>query len=178
MTQLLLQRFLLARRRRDEAAARAAWDELVELNFDRVVTLVRVESRGRLSAEERDDAVQRALTTMLTRFMDTFRGTSMGEWVAATRTLVHFACVDTQRRAAAVSGRTEELTDDAEAEVAEEHDPLLERGARVPGLGAPAAGGAPSRGHRARPRGAHDGRDRRSAWACRATSSTPRGAAR
>lgn len=126
---LLLQRFLLARRRRDEAAARAAWDELVELNFDRVVTLVRVESRGRLSAEERDDAVQRALTTMLTRFMDTFRGTSMGEWVSATRTLVHFACVDTQRRAAAVSGRTEELTDDAEAEVAEERDPLLERGA-------------------------------------------------
>jgi RNA polymerase sigma factor (sigma-70 family) len=124
----LLQRFLLARRRRDEATARAAWSELVELNFDRVVTLVRLESRGRLSAEERDDAVQRALITMLTRFMDTFRGTSMGEWVAATRTLVHFACVDTQRRAAAVSGRTEELSDHAEQEVAEEHDPLLERG--------------------------------------------------
>ena len=53
---LLLQRFLLARRRHDEAAARAASDELVELNFDRVMTLVRVESRGRLSAEERDDA--------------------------------------------------------------------------------------------------------------------------
>jgi RNA polymerase sigma factor (sigma-70 family) len=125
----LLQRFLLARRRRDEAAARAAWCELVELNFDRVVTLVRLESRGRLSAEERDDAVQRALITMLTRFMDTFRGTSMGEWVAATRTLVHFACVDTQRRAATVSGRTEELSDHAEPEVAEEHDALLERGA-------------------------------------------------
>ena len=107
-----------------------AWSELVELNFDRVVTLVRLESRGRLSPEERDDAVQRALVTMLTRFMDTFRGTSMGEWVAATRTLVHFACVDTQRRAAAVSGRTEELSDHAEQEDgAEEHDPLLERGA-------------------------------------------------
>ena len=125
---LLLQRFLLARRRRDEAAARAAWSELVELNFDRVVTLVRLESRGRLSAEERDDAVQRALITMLTRFMDTFRGTSMGEWVGATRTLVHFACVDTQRAAAAVSGRTEELGDHDEQEVAEEHDDLLERG--------------------------------------------------
>jgi len=125
---VLLQRFLLARRRRDEVAARAAWDELVGLNFDRVVTLVRVESRGRLSAEERDDAVQRALVTMLTRFMDTFRGTSMGEFVAATRTLVRFACVDTQRRAAAVTSRTEELSDDAEQEVADEPDPLLERG--------------------------------------------------
>lgn len=124
----LLQRFLLARRRRDEAAARAAWDELVALNFDRVVTLVRVESRGRLSAEERDDAAQLALVRMLTRLVDTFRGTSVGEWVGATRTLVHFACVDTQRRAAAVSGRTEELSGDAEQEVAEEHDPLLERG--------------------------------------------------
>jgi RNA polymerase sigma factor (sigma-70 family) len=123
----LLQRFLLARRRRDEAAARAAWSELVELNFDRVVTLVRLESRGRLSAEERDDAVQRALVTMLTRFMETFRGTSMGEFVAATRTLVRFACVDTQRRAAVVSGRTEELVDLPEEDAADD-DELLERG--------------------------------------------------
>jgi RNA polymerase sigma factor (sigma-70 family) len=125
--EVLLQRFLLARRRRDEAAARAAWGELVELNFDRVVTLVRVESRGRLTPEERDDAVQRALVTMLTRFMETFRGTSMGEFVAATRTLVRFACVDTQRRAAVVSGRTEELVDLPEEDAADE-DELLERG--------------------------------------------------
>jgi RNA polymerase sigma factor (sigma-70 family) len=124
---VLLQRFLLARRRRDEAAARAAWGELVELNFDRVVTLVRLESRGRLTPEERDDAVQRALVTMLTRFMETFRGTSMGEFVAATRTLVRFACVDTQRRAAVVSGRTEELVDLPEEDAADD-DELLERG--------------------------------------------------
>jgi RNA polymerase sigma factor (sigma-70 family) len=124
---VLLQRFLLARRRRDEAAARAAWGELVELNFDRVVTLVRLESRGRLTPEERDDAVQRALVTMLTRFMETFRGTSMGEFVAATRTLVRFACVDTQRRAAVVSGRTEELVDLQEEDAADD-DELLERG--------------------------------------------------
>jgi RNA polymerase sigma factor (sigma-70 family) len=124
---VLLQRFLLARRRRDEAAARAAWGELVELNFDRVVTLVRLESRGRLTPEERDDAVQRALVTMLTRFMETFRGTSMGEFIAATRTLVRFACVDTQRRAAVVSGRTEELVDLPEEDAADD-DELLERG--------------------------------------------------
>jgi RNA polymerase sigma factor (sigma-70 family) len=124
---VLLQRFLLARRRRDEAAARAAWGELVELNFDRVVTLVRLESRGRLTPEERDDAVQRALVTMLTRFMETFRGTSMGEFIAATRTLVRFACVDTQRRAAVVSGRTEELVDLPEEDAADV-DELFERG--------------------------------------------------
>ena len=99
----------------------------MELNFDRVVTLVRLESRGRLTPEERDDAVQRALVTMLTRFMETFRGTSMGEFVAATRTLVRFACVDTQRRAAVVSGRTEELVDLQEEDAADD-DELLERG--------------------------------------------------
>ena len=174
---LLLQRFLLARRRRDEAAARTAWDELVELNFDRVVTLVRVESRGRLSAGERDDAVQRALTTMLTRFMDTFRGTSMGEWVSATRTLVHYACVDTQRRAAAFSGRMEELTDDAEGEIAEERDPLLQARRGVPGLGGPPAVGPP-REVIELDRAEVSRRRSRSAWASRATSSTRRAAAR
>ncbi len=94
----------------------------MELNFDRVVTLVRVESRGRLTPEERDDAVQRALVRMLTRLIDTFRGTSMGEWVEATRTLVRFACVDTQRRAALVTRHTEPLGD-AEPTAPAEDDP-------------------------------------------------------
>ena len=118
----LLQRFLLARRRRDEAAARAAWSELVELNFDRVVTLVRLESRGRLSAEERDDAVQRALVTMLTRFMDTFRGTSMGEWVARRgRSCTSRASTRSAARRPSRAGRRSSATT-AEQEVAEEHD--------------------------------------------------------
>jgi RNA polymerase sigma factor (sigma-70 family) len=114
--EVLLRRFLRARRARDEVAARAAWDELVVLNFDRVVLLVRHESRGRLSPEERDDAVQRALTRMLTNLPDTFRGTSTGEWVAATRRLVRFACIHTQRRAPRHSARSEPLGD--------EHDPV------------------------------------------------------
>ena len=113
---VLLHRFLRARRARDEVAARAAWEELVVVNFDRVVLLVRHESRGRLSPEERDDAVQRALTRMLTNLPDTFRGTSIGEWVEATRRLVRFACIDTQRRAARHSARSEPL--------GEEHDPV------------------------------------------------------
>jgi RNA polymerase sigma factor (sigma-70 family) len=109
---VLLRRFLRARRARDEVAARAAWEELVALNFDRVVLLVRQESRGRLSPEEREDAVQRALTRMLTNLPDTFRGTSIGEWVQATRRLVRFACIDTQRRAARHSARSEPLGDE------------------------------------------------------------------
>jgi DNA-directed RNA polymerase specialized sigma24 family protein len=112
---VLLQRFLRARRARDESAAVAAWNELVALNFDRVVLLVRLESRGRLSPEERDDAVQAALFRMLSNLIDTFRGTSMGEWVEATRRLVRFACIDTQRRAVRHSARTEPLGD--------QHDP-------------------------------------------------------
>ena len=95
---MLLRRFLSARRARDEAAARAAWDELVTLNFDRVRAMVRVESRAYLSHEEQEDAVQVALTRMLCDLLDTFRGTSMGEWVQATRRLIAFACRDVQRR--------------------------------------------------------------------------------
>lgn len=35
--------------------------------------------------------------------VDTFEGTSVGEWVNATKQLVKFACIDVQRREAAIS---------------------------------------------------------------------------
>lgn len=98
-----LRRFLAARRAGDEVAARRHWDELVADNFDRVCAMVALQSRDHLSRDEQDDAVQRALIKLLNNMIVTFKGSSMGEWVESTRTLVKFACIDTQRRAQTIS---------------------------------------------------------------------------
>ena len=110
-----LRRFLAARHAGDEALARRWWDELVRDNFDRVRGMVILRSRGHLSAVEQDEALQRALIKLSNNMINTFNGTSMGEWVNATKTLVFGACVDTQRRAKAASGHRAPLdaTDDA-----------------------------------------------------------------
>lgn len=104
-----LARFVAARTAGDEAAAREAWGELVTLNFDRVSGMVRAEAKGRLSPQELDDATQNALTKIFTNLMRSFRGTTMGEWVNATRQLVHGVCVDTQRREVRHSERRSQL---------------------------------------------------------------------
>jgi len=125
--EVLLERFLLARRARDVPAAEAAWRELVELNFDRVVAFVRLEGRGRLSPAEQQDAVQQALVRMLTGLARTFRGTTVAEWVAATRRLVHFACADVARRAARHSRCSVELGPEHDvAEPADDDDPMAD----------------------------------------------------
>lgn len=98
-----LRRFLAARRIGDEATARRWWEELLGDNFDRVRGMVALQSRGHLSHDEQQEALQRALIKLANNMIETFRGTSMGEWVESTRTLVKFACMDTQRRAAVIS---------------------------------------------------------------------------
>jgi len=110
-----LRRFLAARRTGDEAAARRWWDELVRDNFDRVRGMVILRSRGHLSAVEQDEALQRAVIKLSNNMIHTFNGTSMGEWVNATKTLVFGACVDTQRREKAASSHRAPLdaTDDS-----------------------------------------------------------------
>ena len=99
----ILRRFLAARSAGDDAGARELWGRLVTDNFDRVSNMVAVESYGRLSRAEQDDAVQRALIRLLENMTHTFKGSSMGEWVMSTRALVKFACIDTQRSAMVVS---------------------------------------------------------------------------
>lgn len=104
-----LRRCLRARAAGDLAAAHRWWEELITDNFDRVRGMVAVTARGHLSADEQEDATQRALVRMATNMFETFNGTSMGEWVEATRTLVKFACMDQQRRAVAVSRHEQRL---------------------------------------------------------------------
>jgi DNA-directed RNA polymerase specialized sigma24 family protein len=113
-----LRRFLAARRAGDEAAARRWWDELVRDNFDRVRGMVILRSRGHLSAVEQDEALQRALIKLSNNMIHTFNGSSMGEWVNATKTLVFGACVDTQRREKAASSHRAPL--DATGDAGEE----------------------------------------------------------
>ena len=98
-----LRRFLVARRAGDEAGARRWWEELLTDNFDRIRGMVMLESRRHLSHDEQQEALQRALVKIANNMIRTFRGTSMGEWVESTRTLVKYACMDTQRRAAVIS---------------------------------------------------------------------------
>lgn len=103
------QQFLAARAAGDDAAMRAAWQNLVVEQFPRIRTLVVSVSAGRLSPAERDDAVQQACIKLLTNMIHTFAGTSMGEWVNATRTLIHGVCVDVQRAERRHSERREAL---------------------------------------------------------------------
>lgn len=104
-----LRRFLAARRAGDGAGARRWWEELLTDNFDRVHGMVVVESRLRLSHDEQQDALQRALIKLANNMIETFHGSSMGEWVESTRTLVKYACIDTQRRAQTISRRERSL---------------------------------------------------------------------
>lgn len=97
-----LRRFRAARAAGDVAGARHHWERLLTDNFDRVRNMVDAESWDHLSRDERDDAVQKALIKISNNMIDTFRGTSVGEWVEATRTLVRHICIDVQRAAARV----------------------------------------------------------------------------
>jgi DNA-directed RNA polymerase specialized sigma24 family protein len=104
--EAVLARFVAARDAGDREAALAAWGDLLALNVDRVRAMVGLwGGGGRLSADEREDAVQRALVKLWRNMVDTFAGSSMGEWVNAARTCVNYACLDVQREAATRSGR-------------------------------------------------------------------------
>jgi RNA polymerase sigma factor (sigma-70 family) len=100
-----LRRFVACRDAGDVAGAHREWEALVESNFDRIAGFVALQARGRLSPQERDDAVQRAIVKVWRNMVSTFEGTSVGEWVNAVRTCAGFAVVDVQREAARRSQR-------------------------------------------------------------------------
>jgi hypothetical protein len=83
--ELLLRRFVACRDTGDAAGAQRWWRELVELNFDRVRSMVDLWGRGgRLSADEREEATQLALVKLWHNMVHSFHGRTMGEWVNAT----------------------------------------------------------------------------------------------
>jgi RNA polymerase sigma factor (sigma-70 family) len=102
----LLRKFVACRDAGDGDGALHWWCRLIEANSDRVRGMVDVRaSRFGLSADERDEAVQAALVKLWRRMVASFRGTTMGEWVNATNTLVEYVCKDVQRSAAKQSER-------------------------------------------------------------------------
>jgi RNA polymerase sigma factor (sigma-70 family) len=115
-----LRRFVQCRDRGDTAGAVEAWDALVVESFDRVRQMVAAWGRnGRLSPEERDDAVQDAFIKLWKNMINTFEGESMGQFVRSLERLVEFACLDVVRRAARRSAREpslDELTRDDEGD--------------------------------------------------------------
>jgi RNA polymerase sigma factor (sigma-70 family) len=107
-----LRRFVACRDTGDAAGAHRAWAELVTANLDRVRGMVALWGRGgRLSADEQEDAVQLAMVKLWRNMVETFEGTSMGEWVNAARTCTTYACLDVQRAAAIRSAREAPLED-------------------------------------------------------------------
>lgn len=118
----ILRQFIAARSAGDDAAARLWWDRLVTENFDVVRNMVKATSYRHLSPAEQDDALQRALIKLINNMIHTFNGTTMGEWVNATKTLVYHACIDVQRRAETTSKRSAPLH--ATGDAGEETDRL------------------------------------------------------
>ncbi len=104
-----LRRFVAARKIGDQGAMRMHWNALLTDNFDRVVGLVYLEADGRLDHHEREEAVQGTFMRLTRRVIHNFRGTSMGEWVNAVKTVVHWACIDVQDAAKRVSGKERSL---------------------------------------------------------------------
>jgi len=100
-----LRRFLAARNAGDADGMRTWWEELVIDFADRMDGLVAVTHKGRLDHFEHEEAVQRAMVRFSRKLIDTFRGTSMGELVNATKRLCYFACVDVQQEAQAYRER-------------------------------------------------------------------------
>lgn len=114
--EALLRRFVACRDAGDAAGARRWWEELVTLEYDRVAGMVAAWRGGReLRPDEREDATQAALLKLWQNMVKTFAGTTMGEWVNATRACVDFACRDVQRRAARDSRRLKSLDEPASA---------------------------------------------------------------
>lgn len=91
-----LQRFVACRDAGDVDGATAAWAEVVEVMYDRVVTLVAIHGRREpgLNAEEQAEVVQRVLFTMWDRVRWTFAGVAMGQLVQTLKKVVSFRAAD------------------------------------------------------------------------------------
>jgi DNA-directed RNA polymerase specialized sigma24 family protein len=102
----LLRRFVACREAGDGDGALHWWSRLVEARFDLVRFLVdRRAGRFGFSADEREEAVQRSLVKLWNKMLHSFQGTTMGEWVNSTKSLVEVVCLDVQRDAAKRTGR-------------------------------------------------------------------------
>jgi DNA-directed RNA polymerase specialized sigma24 family protein len=125
-----LRRFVACRDTGDLDGARVSWARLLEDNFDRIRAMVDAWGWDKLSADERAEAVSRAGVRLWRNMISTFQGTSMGEWVNATRRCVAYACADVQRAAArrnSAEVSLDRLASDAEGEGASGYERRIGR---------------------------------------------------
>jgi len=100
----LLRIVVITRDKRSQRTkARKAWEMLIALDFDRVrgfVASFRFPGQAgvRVHPNDIDDAVQYAFERLV-KMLRTFKGTSQGQFRAAMRTCVRFACMDHCRAA-------------------------------------------------------------------------------
>ena len=99
----LLRLVVITRDKRSQRTkARKAWEMLIALDIDRVRGLVgsfRFPGQSvRVHPNDTDDAVQYAFERLV-KMLRTFKGTSEGEFRAAMRTCVRYACMDHCRAA-------------------------------------------------------------------------------
>lgn len=87
-----LRRFVRARDRGDDAAADEAFTRLLDQVYDIVRAAVR--AFGDLTPTQQADAEEEAVYRTWKRLRHTFRGSSMGEFVNATKQLTYFVCCD------------------------------------------------------------------------------------
>jgi RNA polymerase sigma factor (sigma-70 family) len=114
-----LRRFVHCRDTGDVEGAQRWWAELVEDNADRVKSMVAICAKGRLSADEQEEAAQMALIKVWRNMAVTFEGVSMGEWVNAVKTCTERVSIDVQRRAVRRSGRESSLDGTVQTEEGE-----------------------------------------------------------
>jgi RNA polymerase sigma factor (sigma-70 family) len=108
-----LRRYVKARDNGNAAGAAEAWSLLMHFSYDRVAGFVRLSGRKRLRSEtEVEEAISEALMRLFRRMSETFEGTSMGEYVNATKQLCEYAVLDVQRSAAIRTKREVGSVDD------------------------------------------------------------------
>lgn len=107
----LLRLLVAARKAGDGPGVARLWAEIVTLNFPRIQQLVYLESRGRLDAQEQQDAIQLAALriALIPRRKRGFDGSSKGELVNLFKRVVRAACIDTQRKEVRHSGKRDAL---------------------------------------------------------------------
>lgn len=101
----LMKEFVRARARGDKPAMQRWWGELLTLQFDRLIAMVKRHAQGVVFGSEIDDAISEAAMRMALKAWRQHEGDTVGSFNATMSTVCRFSCREVQRKAARVSKR-------------------------------------------------------------------------